>query len=64
MVATRHIWYTDFRLAFVPHIELLLNDDILVGTGVTSRETLRYEYNKYIILYYHNYCYCCFIDCI
>eukprot|EP00842_Homolaphlyctis_polyrhiza_P006940 jgi/Hompol1/835/HPOL_000753-RA len=41
LVATRHLWYTEFRSAFVPHINLLLNDDVLVGTGVTCRETLR-----------------------
>ncbi|KAI9209824.1 uncharacterized protein BJ171DRAFT_609195 [Polychytrium aggregatum] len=41
LVATRHIWYTDFRQGFIPYIDILLNEDVLIGTGVTSRETLR-----------------------
>ncbi|KAJ3191208.1 hypothetical protein HK101_007980 [Irineochytrium annulatum] len=41
LVASRHIWFTDFRSAFVKHIDTLLNEDVLSGTGVTSRETLR-----------------------
>ncbi|KAI8925789.1 hypothetical protein BC831DRAFT_256646 [Entophlyctis helioformis] len=41
LVATRHLWYTEFRIAFVKHLDLLLNESILVGSGVTCRETLR-----------------------
>ncbi|KAI8819858.1 uncharacterized protein EV422DRAFT_620718 [Fimicolochytrium jonesii] len=41
LVATRHIWYTDFRQAFVQHVDILLNEEVLAGTGVTTRETLR-----------------------
>ncbi|KNC98645.1 histone acetyltransferase TRA1 [Spizellomyces punctatus DAOM BR117] len=41
LVATRHIWYTDFRHAFVKHVDILLNEDVLVGSGVTAKETLR-----------------------
>ncbi|KAI9104837.1 hypothetical protein DFS34DRAFT_691063 [Phlyctochytrium arcticum] len=41
LVATRHIWYTDFRHSFVKHVDVLLHEDVLVGTGVTARETLR-----------------------
>ncbi|KAJ3022967.1 hypothetical protein HKX48_004725 [Thoreauomyces humboldtii] len=41
LVATRHIWYTEFRSAFVRHVDVLLNEDVLVGTGVTAKETLR-----------------------
>ncbi|TPX61909.1 hypothetical protein PhCBS80983_g00781 [Powellomyces hirtus] len=41
LVATRHIWYTDFRHSFVTHVDVLLNEDVLVGTGVTAKETLR-----------------------
>ncbi|KAJ3326459.1 hypothetical protein HDU76_012906 [Blyttiomyces sp. JEL0837] len=47
LVAVRHIWYElfkvrpDFRQRFVQHIDVLLNEDVLVGTGVTCVETLR-----------------------
>ncbi|KXS11669.1 hypothetical protein M427DRAFT_158085 [Gonapodya prolifera JEL478] len=41
LVATRHIWASEFRSSFVPHIDTLLNEKVVVGTGVTSRETLR-----------------------
>ncbi|KAF7725495.1 hypothetical protein EC973_009595 [Apophysomyces ossiformis] len=41
LVATRHILSTDFRVAFVPKIDLLLNEKVLIGTGVTSHDTLR-----------------------
>lgn len=40
-MATRHILSIDFRQAFVPKIDILLNEKVLVGTGVTSHETLR-----------------------
>ena len=30
LVATRHLWYTDFRLAFIPHMDILLNEDVLI----------------------------------
>ncbi|KAJ1989114.1 transcription-associated protein 1 [Dimargaris cristalligena] len=41
LMGLRHILATDLRTAFVPEIETLLNERILVGDGVTSRETLR-----------------------
>ncbi|ORY74856.1 FAT domain-domain-containing protein, partial [Protomyces lactucae-debilis] len=41
LVATRHILSTDFRNAFIGKIEQLLNEDVLIGSGVTSRETLK-----------------------
>ena len=41
LVATRHILSTDFRTSFVPKIDLLLNEKVLVGTGVTAHDTLR-----------------------
>ncbi|KAG1474893.1 hypothetical protein G6F56_000065 [Rhizopus delemar] len=41
LVATRHILSTDFRTAFVPKIDLLLNENVLIGTGVTAHDTLR-----------------------
>ncbi|KAI9486745.1 MAG: hypothetical protein EXX96DRAFT_53394 [Benjaminiella poitrasii] len=41
LVATRHILSTDFRTSFVSKIDLLLNEKVLIGTGVTSYDTLR-----------------------
>ncbi|KAI8989366.1 hypothetical protein BDB01DRAFT_537511 [Pilobolus umbonatus] len=41
LVATRHILSTEFRSSFVPKIDLLLNEKVLMGTGVTSHDTLR-----------------------
>lgn len=41
LVATRHILSTDFRTSFVPKIDLLLNENVLIGTGVTAHDTLR-----------------------
>lgn len=32
---------SDFRTAFVPFIDMLLDEKVLVGSGVTSREALR-----------------------
>ncbi|KAI9190433.1 transcription-associated protein 1 [Blastocladiella emersonii ATCC 22665] len=42
LVATRHIWATPFRSHFVPYMDQLLNEDIILGTGRTARETLRH----------------------
>lgn len=42
LVATRHILSTEFRNSFIDKIELLLDEEVLVGAGVTARETLRY----------------------
>ncbi|KAF8760148.1 PI3 PI4-kinase family [Rhizoctonia solani] len=39
MVATRHILSTEFRPAFVPLIDCLTSEHILIGTGVNSQET-------------------------
>ncbi|CCJ31022.1 unnamed protein product [Pneumocystis jirovecii] len=41
LVATRHILATDFRNAFVKKIDLLLDQKVLIGEGVTVHETLR-----------------------
>ncbi|KAJ3055069.1 hypothetical protein HDU99_007630, partial [Rhizoclosmatium hyalinum] len=41
LVAIRHIWYTEFKTAFVKHFDVLLNENVLIGAGVTSHETLR-----------------------
>ncbi|KAK6458258.1 uncharacterized protein RJT20DRAFT_126237 [Scheffersomyces xylosifermentans] len=39
--ATRHILSTPFRTQFIPKIELLFDEKILIGDGLTSFETLR-----------------------
>ena len=41
LVATRHILSTDFREHFVGQIDTLLDERVLLGTGVTSRELQR-----------------------
>ena len=42
LVAARHILSTDFRVAFLPYIDLLCQEKVLIGNGLTCRETLRY----------------------
>ncbi|KAI5963026.1 TRA1 [Candida pseudojiufengensis] len=39
--ATRHILSTPFRTQFIPKLELLFDEKILIGDGLTSYETLR-----------------------
>ncbi len=41
LIATRHILATEFRVGFAPHISRLLDENCMVGTGKTCRETLR-----------------------
>ncbi|KAI8983535.1 hypothetical protein BDB01DRAFT_850672 [Pilobolus umbonatus] len=41
LVATRHILSTDFRISFVSKIDLLMNEKVLIGSGVTAYDTLR-----------------------
>ncbi|WVN89695.1 uncharacterized protein L203_104925 [Cryptococcus depauperatus CBS 7841] len=41
LVATRHILTVDSRSSFIPYIDILLEERVLVGTGVSSREMLR-----------------------
>jgi transformation/transcription domain-associated protein len=41
LIATRHILATEFRAGFVSHIDTLLDEAVLIGTGRTSYETLR-----------------------
>ncbi|KAG7193884.1 uncharacterized protein KQ657_005082 [Scheffersomyces spartinae] len=39
--ATRHILSTSFRSHFIPKIDLLFDEKVLIGEGLTSYETLR-----------------------
>lgn len=41
LVATRHILSTEFRTMFIPKVEILLNERVLIGEGLTCHETLR-----------------------
>uniref|UniRef100_A0A6E8VNF8 FAT domain-containing protein n=1 Tax=Anopheles coluzzii TaxID=1518534 RepID=A0A6E8VNF8_ANOCL len=41
LVASRHILQTEFRNHFVPMIEKLFDDDVLLGKGWTTHENLR-----------------------
>ncbi|CAH0749160.1 unnamed protein product [Diatraea saccharalis] len=41
VIATRHILATDLRLKFVPYMERLFDEDVLLGGGWTVHETLR-----------------------
>ena len=41
LVAARHLWSTDFREPYIQYIDVLLNEEVLVGVGVTCRENLR-----------------------
>ena len=41
LVATRHILATEFRRGFYQHIDTLLDENVLIGVGHPSRDTLR-----------------------
>jgi transformation/transcription domain-associated protein len=41
LVAIRHIFTTDLRGNFIDQIDILLNPRVFLGTGITTRETLR-----------------------
>lgn len=45
LVATRHILLAnEFRTAFMPHIDELLQTEYILGTGLTSQQTLKYVF--------------------
>ena len=41
LIAARHILATDLRTKFVPHMERLFDEDVLLGHGWTTHESLR-----------------------
>uniref|UniRef100_A0AAR5Q8F1 FAT domain-containing protein n=1 Tax=Dendroctonus ponderosae TaxID=77166 RepID=A0AAR5Q8F1_DENPD len=41
LIAARHILATDLRTKFVPYIERLFDEDVLLGRGWTTHESLR-----------------------
>lgn len=41
LVATRHILSIDIRQEFIPKIDILLDENVLIGKGLTVYETLR-----------------------
>jgi transformation/transcription domain-associated protein len=41
LVATRHIWFSDFRMSFLKYVNVLLDERVVVSSGLTCQETLR-----------------------
>ena len=41
LIAARHILATDLRNRFVPFIDRLFDENVLIGTGWTTHESLR-----------------------
>ena len=41
LIATRHILATDLKTKFIPHMEHLFNEEVLLGYGWTTHESLR-----------------------
>lgn len=41
LIAARHILATDLRKRFVPHIDQLFDEEVLIGKGWTTKESLR-----------------------
>ncbi|KAN0059794.1 transcription-associated protein 1 [Thecaphora frezii] len=41
LVATRHVLSTEYRADFVGQVDTLLDERVLIGTGITSHETQR-----------------------
>lgn len=42
MVVFRHLMGLSARKALLPHLDKLLDEDVLLGKGVSSKEILRY----------------------
>ena len=42
LIAARHILATDLRNRFVPFIDRLFDENVLIGTGWTTHESLRW----------------------
>lgn len=51
LIATRHILATDFRTAFIPHIDPLLDEKVWIGSGRTSYESLRYFFEIFYSIF-------------
>ena len=41
LIAARHILATDLRSRFIPCIDQLFDENLLIGSGWTTRETVR-----------------------
>ncbi|KAJ3037893.1 hypothetical protein HDV00_001237 [Rhizophlyctis rosea] len=54
LVATRAILYTDFRSAFIKHLDLLLDEDVVVGPGITQRDALRATAHTMLVDFLHH----------
>lgn len=54
LIATRHILATEFRAGFFSHIDTLLDENVLIGTGRTAHDTLRpLAYSTLVDLVHH-----------
>ena len=41
LMATRHLLSSDLRTKFIPQLQRLFSENLMVGTGWTANETLR-----------------------
>ncbi|CAF4867542.1 unnamed protein product, partial [Rotaria magnacalcarata] len=41
IVAARHFVSSDFRTLFIPHVKRFFDENLLLSTGYTARETLK-----------------------
>ncbi|XP_037728555.1 transcription-associated protein 1 isoform X7 [Drosophila subpulchrella] len=53
LIAARHIFATDLRQKFIPSIEKLLDDDLLIGKGVTLESIRPLAYSTLADLAHH-----------
>ena len=54
LIAARHILSTDLRNRFIPCINQLFDEDLLIGSAWTTREVVRYNaYNTLVDLVHH-----------
>ena len=50
MLAFRHLVVSPYRRALLPHIDKLFDEQVLLGTGVGSRELLRWVHYDWTVL--------------
>jgi transformation/transcription domain-associated protein len=53
MVVLRHLMGTPYRRALLGPLDKLLSERVLLGTGVGSKETLRFVFFKAVISLSH-----------
>uniref|UniRef100_A0A672KLD8 Transformation/transcription domain-associated protein n=1 Tax=Sinocyclocheilus grahami TaxID=75366 RepID=A0A672KLD8_SINGR len=52
LIAAKHILTTDLRSQFIPCMDKLFDESILIGSGYTARETLRFWMGAIIIIHF------------